>query len=65
MNINYADPAMTGVVFPPNFLSKVYIGRCSFDFKQTCSTPEGQLTDFNMWDRALSLKEMEDWTTCQ
>ncbi len=56
---------MTEVEIPENFLSKIYIARCAFDYKFTCSTPEGQISDFNIWKRALTQEEAEDWTTCR
>jgi hypothetical protein len=56
---------MTEVVLREDFLQHVYIARCNFDFKMTCSGPEGEISDFNIWDRALSLEELEDWTTCK
>ena len=65
LNINYPDKEMTMVDIPEDFLSKVYLARCSFDYKFTCSTPEGQISDFNIWKRALTQREAEDWTTCR
>ena len=65
MNFNYPDPGLTEVVIPSDFLSKVYLARCSFNYSNSCSGPEGQISDFNIWDRALSQKEAEDWTTCR
>ena len=58
-------PEMTEVEIPEDFLSKVYIARCGFDFKKTCSGPEGQISDFNIWKRFLSPQEMIDFTTCK
>lgn len=66
MNVNGAYPQdLSQVVIPSDFLNKVYLGRCSFDFKKTCSTPEGELSDFNVWSRALSVDEMTAWTSCR
>ena len=56
---------MTKVDIPTDFLNKTYLARCSFDFKYTCSTPEGQISDFNIWSRALTRKEAEEWTSCR
>ncbi len=56
---------MTKVVIPDDFLNKTYLARCAFDYKYTCSTPEGQISDFNIWSRALSSQEAIDWTTCR
>lgn len=65
MNLNNVDLSVKDVQIPGDFLSKVYLARCSFDYKGTCSSPEGQISDFNVWDRALKLSELEDWTTCR
>ena len=43
----------------------MYIGRCYYEFKYACSSPESQYTDFNIWDRALSEEELVRWTTCK
>ena len=65
LNIDTPDPDLNKVEFPPDFLSKIYLARCSLDFKKTCSTPEGQISDFNIWKKPLSTKEMMDFTTCR
>ncbi len=65
LNIDYADPDLKEVQIPEDFLNKTYLARCSFDYKFTCSTPEGQISDYNVWSRALTLQEAEDWTTCK
>ena len=64
LRIDYNHEELTQLQFPDDLLSHVYIGRCAFDFKGSCTGPEGQLTDFNMWKRALALDEMRDFTTC-
>jgi hypothetical protein len=46
----------------------VYLGRCNSDNPDPywCLLPENhQLSDFNIWSKALSVNEMEDWTTCR
>ncbi len=63
LNINF--PPLPDVNIPPNFLSKIYLARCSFNYTAACSAPEGKITDFNVWDKALSLQEAKDWTTCR
>ncbi len=65
LSINRADPEMTEVEFPDDFLSKVFVGRCSYDFNNGCSSPEGRITDFNIWDRFLSTEQLIEWTTCK
>ena len=67
MSINGPDPEMTLVDIPERFLQHIYIGSCSYiNLKNFgCSSPEGLITDFNIWDKFLSTKELEDWTTCK
>ncbi len=65
-SVNHPDPEMTQVYIPEDFLTKVYLGRCSnVDKKYACSSPESQYTDFNIWDRFLSTEELIKWTSCQ
>ena len=65
LNIDFVDPLLKSVVIPGDFLNKTYVGRCSYDYKAGCSNPGGMIADFNVWDRALTEKEMHDWTTCR
>jgi hypothetical protein len=57
------EPELSNVTIPSSFLQNTYLGMCSYE--GGCSGPEGQISDFNVWDRALSEKEMIDWTTCR
>ena len=41
------------------------MARCSYNYTVACSAPEGKITDFNVWDRALTLQEAMDWTSCR
>ncbi len=63
--VHVGNTKLTEVQIPGDFLTKVYLGRCSLDYKNNCSAPEGKFTDFNVWDRALPLQEMMDWTECK
>ena len=65
MNVDQADPDLTQVAIPDDFLSKVYLARCALDYKNTCSSPQGEITDFNIWSKALTPDEMKDFTTCR
>ena len=66
LNVNHSDPlGLSNVTIPHDFLTKTYLGRCSFDYKGDCSGPQGEIADFNVWDRALSQGEMERFTTCK
>jgi hypothetical protein len=35
------------------------------EYQIKLSVKIGSLTDFNIWNRSLSYKEMVDWTTCK
>ena len=56
---------MTNVTVPEDFLSMVLIGRCNRRFRYACSIPEGQYTDFNIWDRFLETDQLIEWTKCK
>lgn len=56
---------LTEVQIPDDFLSKLYLGRCSYDIRHVCSSPESQYTDLNVWDRMLNMEELVSWTTCK
>ena len=64
LKIVYDREELSSLTFPHDLLSKVYLGRCALDFKGSCTGPEGQLADFNVWNKALSLDEMKRFTTC-
>ena len=64
MVVNYPDKELVGLNFPQDILSKIYLGSCAYAYKGSCSGPEGELADFNMWSKALSLEEMKDFTSC-
>ena len=65
MNMNGSQPNLVDTVIPPDFLTKIYLGRCAFDYQPGCTTPGAQITDFNVWDRALTQQEATDWTSCK
>ncbi|TRY70496.1 hypothetical protein TCAL_02367 [Tigriopus californicus] len=65
LNINFEDTNLKNFTIPSDFLNKTHIGRCSFDFQGGCSNPAGLLSDFNIWNKALSEKDAQDWTTCR
>ena len=64
MNINRSEPNLKDTVIPPDFLTKVHMGRCSYDFGG-CSTPGALFSDLNIWSRALDEQEAIDWTSCK
>ena len=49
MNMNASQPNLVDTAIPPDFLTKVHIGRCAYDYKPDCTTPGALLTDFNIW----------------
>ena len=69
LNINFdeknPDDNLENMKVPKELLYKVYIMRCASNFQVDCTAPGGMATDFNYWDRALSDKELRDWTTCK
>ena len=50
--------------FPENFLDYVFVGRCIKD-EPSCSAPEGEFADVNMWSRSLTEEELGEWTGCR
>ena len=64
MLMNHRPEELTDLRFPKDILTKTYLGRCAFDYKGSCSGPEGQISDFNMWSKALNEAEMKDFTGC-
>ncbi len=65
LSVNGPNPDLTEVEVPEDFLGKVALGRCNVDSDNGCSPPEGQITDFNMWDTFLDTPFLEDWTQCR
>ena len=65
MNINQSAPALNDNVIPPDFLTKLYVGRCSYDHRGGCTTRGAQFSDVNVWSRALAEQEAINWTSCQ
>ena len=62
-NINFVDERLRNVMLPTDFLDMIYVGRC-WD-NEICSLHNGQITDVNIWNRALSLDEILGWTDCR
>ena len=63
-NINFVDERLKNVEVPSNFLDIIYVGRCA-DNSSDCSQHSGDITDVNIWNRALSMDEMLGWTNCR
>ena len=64
MLFSHRPEELTNLTFPKDILSKIYLGQCAFDYKGSCSGPEGQISDFNMWSKALNEAEMKEFTNC-
>ena len=58
-NINHSDKDLTDLEIPSNFLDIIHIGRSTVHFDY------GNITDVNIWNRALTLDEMLGWTNCR
>ncbi len=56
---------MTEVDLPESFLSRFFLGRCSYAGEYACSSPESQYADLNIWDRFLSTEQLVNWTMCR
>lgn len=52
------DRNLIKIDIPTDFLDHIYVGCCT-------GNHQGMITDFNLWDKSLSTKEMEDWTNCR
>jgi hypothetical protein len=65
LNINFIDNNLRDVQIPLELLQKVYLLRCSNGFDPACTTPGGTITDFNIWDSAMTADDMKEWTTCK
>ena len=64
------DTYSKGVMFPDHFLNVTTLGTDSGRWNEgivdpTLSNPEAEYADFNIWDRALTRQEAEDWTACR
>ncbi len=64
-NINNHKANLVNLTIPEDFLSKIYLARCAFNYSTACTSPKAKIGDFNIWDRALTLQETLDWTTCR
>ena len=62
LNINYIDNSLKELDIPLELLLNIHLMRCNSDYQLDCTTPGGLVTDFNAWDRSLSLEELMDWT---
>ena len=67
-NINHVDKNAKNATVPTDLLDSIYIGQL-----QDVSQAEkfgypvhfGSFTDVNIWNRALNIDEMINWTNCR
>ena len=67
-NINHIDKDAKNVTVPKDLLDSIYIGQyhsVSETEKYGYSVYFGSFTDVNIWNRALSIDEMINWTNCR
>ena len=67
-NINHVDKDAKNVTVPKDLLDSIYIGQyhsVSETEKYGYSVYSGSFTDVNIWNRALSIDEMINWTNCR
>ena len=65
LNVNFVDENLKDLEVPLSLLLKVYLLRCNNAYELDCTTPGGMVTDFNMWDRAFTPEDLQDWTSCR
>ena len=65
LNVDEHIPNLVDLEIPRDILNHVYLGRCNFDYKSTCTAAEGQFADLNIWSKPLTKDEMKAWTTCR
>ena len=64
-NIDSVDPRLENVNLPSDLLDRIFLGRCPWNFTDSCSKHNGKFADFNLWDTPLTEKQMLDWTSCK
>ena len=66
LNVNYdMDVHLSELSVPSELLKKVYLMQCLSDNIADCTMPGGIITDFNIWERAFSVEELNQWTSCR
>ena len=63
-NINHSDKDLTDLEIPSYFLDIIHIGRSTIEGAKL-HFDYGNITDVNIWNRALTLDEMLGWTNCR
>ena len=67
--VDYVDENLSDLKIPKDLLMKPSLMSCGFypvDHQtKDCTAPGGMATDFNIWNRALGVQELIDWTTCK
>ena len=61
-NIDLVDKRIDTIHFGPDLLENVFVGRKP---DAGFSKHAGKISDFNLWDYALSKDQMKKWTSCR
>ena len=67
-NVNQVDNRLNNIEISSKTMDKIYVGRCigtGTSWLKTCSSHLGNITDINIWNRALTQTELTGWTTCR
>ena len=64
-NINHVNEDAKNVTVPKDLLDSIYIGQLGGFGKPGIPVHSGSFTDVNIWNRALSVDEMINWTNCR
>ncbi len=63
--VDIQDKNVNFDIVPDDWLKNVYVGMCPLGGTYSCSRHSGEVTDFNIWSRAMSKEEMLAWTSCK
>ena len=67
-NLNHIDEDLKNVTVPKDLLDSIYIGQyhsVSETEKYGYPVHFGSFTDVNIWNKALGIDEMINWTNCR
>ena len=63
-NLNHVDKNAKNATVPTDLLDSIYIGQQSVS-QFGYPVHFGSFTDVNIWNRALGIDEMLNWTNCR
>ena len=68
-NINHVNEFAKNITVPKDLLDSIYVGQHAVSNlrfgKLEIPVHSGSFTDVNIWNRALSINEMINWTNCR